>query len=127
MQEYEIHMRCPIELVISFVIKHFGSCKENSVFDPVQDSCKIKIVLCHIMRETNNIVMVLQKDVPSSCIDTRVSTSSDGNIGIKIKTEVVLAVEQQRDPVRMSFPGMQAEHEVCCMSVFPLLGTFQCP
>jgi hypothetical protein len=71
--------------------------------------------------------MVLQKDVPGLCSDTCLSPSPDGNGGNEIKTEAVLAVAQQRDPVPISFPGIKAEHEVCCMFVFPLLGIFQCP
>jgi hypothetical protein len=32
------------------VLLYFESCKENSVFHAVQNSCKIEVVLCHIMR-----------------------------------------------------------------------------
>jgi hypothetical protein len=77
------------------------------------------------MRETNKVMVVLQEDVPGLCGDTCLSPSPDGNGGIKIKTEAVLAVEQERNPVPISFPGIKAEHEVCC-SLFALLGTFQC-
>jgi hypothetical protein len=116
-----------MELVISLVTKHFERCKENIVFDAVQNVCNMKVFLCHIMRETNEIMVVLQKDVPGLCSDTCLSPSPDGNGGIKIKTEGVLAVEWERRSVPISFPRIKAEHEVCCMSVFPLLGTFQCP
>jgi hypothetical protein len=33
-------------------------------------------------------------------------------------------VKVEEDPVPITFPGMKAEHEVSCMSVCPLLGTF---
>jgi hypothetical protein len=66
------------------------------------------------MRETNKIMVVLQKDVPGLCSDTCLSPSPDGNGGIEIKTEAFLAVERERNPVPISFPGIKAEHEVCC-------------
>jgi hypothetical protein len=99
----------------------------KTVCGAVQNSCKIKIVLCHIMREINKMMMVLKKDAPGLCSDTCLSPSPDRNGGIEIKSEAVLAVEQQRGPVPISFPGIKAEHEVSCIFVFRLLGTFQCP
>jgi hypothetical protein len=108
-----------MELVISLVTKHFERCKENIVFDAVQNMCNTKVVVRHIMRETNKIIVILQKDVPGSCSDTCVSSSPDGDGGIEIKTEAVLAVEQERHPVPISFPQIKAEQEVGCMSVFP--------
>jgi hypothetical protein len=78
------------------------------VFDEVQNSFRIKIVvICH------EIMVVLQKGVPGLCSDTCLSPSPDRNGAIEIKTETVLAVEQERDTVPTSFPGIKAEHEVC--------------
>jgi hypothetical protein len=59
-------------------------------------------------------MVVLQEDVPSLCSDTCLLPSPDGNRGIEVKTEALLAVEQERNPVPISFPGIKAEHEVCC-------------
>jgi hypothetical protein len=65
------------------------------------------------MRETDKILVVLQEDVPGLCSDICPSPSPDGNGDIEIKTEAVVPVEQERNPVPVSFPGIKAEHEVC--------------
>jgi hypothetical protein len=66
--------------------------------------------------------MVLQncmdflKVEPGSVSETCPTSSHDGDQIIDVKVE--------EDPIPINFPGIKAEHEVSCMSVCPLLGTF---
>jgi hypothetical protein len=70
----------------------------------------------------DKITIVLQnctaflKIEPGSSSET-CRTSRDENHIIDIKVE--------EDPAPIEFPGIKAEHEVSCMSVCPLLGSFQ--
>jgi hypothetical protein len=68
--------------------------------------------------------MDIEKDVAGLCSEKCPPSSSEGNGGIRIKTETVSDVEQEDDPMRTSFPGIKSEHEVSRVSVCPLLGTF---
>jgi hypothetical protein len=53
---------------------------------------------------------------PASCSETCPTSFHDGNHISDIKVE--------EDPVPVTFPGIQAEHEVSCRSVCPRLDTF---
>jgi hypothetical protein len=58
--------------------------------------------------------------VPSSGREAHL-TSYDGNEVISVKVE---EGEKEKEPVRITFPPMKAEHEVSCMSMYLLLHTF---
>jgi hypothetical protein len=55
-----------------------------------------------------------QEDVPGSCADTCPTSSHDANQTISIKVEVSDVKEEDEDPLAISFPGIEAKHEVSC-------------
>jgi NAD-dependent dihydropyrimidine dehydrogenase PreA subunit len=55
-----------------------------------------------------------QKYVSGSCIETCPASSYDVDHSINIKVEEVSDVEEEEDPLQISFPGMEAEHAVSC-------------
>jgi hypothetical protein len=57
-----------------------------------------------------------------SCNETCI-TSHDGNDVISIKVEEVTDF-QEEDPLSITLPAVNAEHEVSCISWCPLCGTF---
>jgi hypothetical protein len=50
------------------------------------------------------------------------SSSHDGDQAVNIKVEEVSDVEDEEDPVPMTFVEIKVEHEVSLMSLWPLLG-----
>jgi hypothetical protein len=60
-----------------------------------------------------------QEDVPGSCTETYSTSSHDANQAINIKVEDVSDVEEEENPVPISFPGIKAEHAVSCFFSFP--------
>jgi hypothetical protein len=60
-----------------------------------------------------------QEDVPGSYAETCPACSNDAFRTISIKFEEVSDVEEEEDPVPISFPGIKAEHEVSCFISLP--------
>jgi hypothetical protein len=60
----------------------------------------------------------LLKDEPGLCSESCV-TSHDGNRATDVKVRKVSDIEEDDDPVAITFPALKAEHEVSCMSVCP--------
>jgi hypothetical protein len=60
-----------------------------------------------------------QEDVPDSCTETCPASSHDANKAINIKVEVVSDVEEEENPVPISFPGIKAEQAVSSLFSFP--------
>jgi hypothetical protein len=61
--------------------------------------------------------------VSASYIETCL-TSHDGNQVIDIEVEEVTGMQEEEDPLSVTFPVIKPEHGVSCTSVFTLLGTF---
>jgi hypothetical protein len=120
---------CSVKLLFSY---DFFSCKEENMHKRSAISLmqlkvvamKVYLVSCN---ETATVMIdkgttVLQncldflKVEPGSCSESCPTSSHDGNQISDIKVE--------EDPVSVTFPGIKPEHEVSCMSVCPLLGTF---
>jgi hypothetical protein len=59
-----------------------------------------------------------QEDVPGSCIETWPASSHDAFQAINLKVEEVSDVEEEENPVPISFPRVKAEHAVSSFS-FP--------
>jgi hypothetical protein len=60
-----------------------------------------------------------QVDVSGSCTETSPTSSHDAFQTINIKVEEVSDVEEEEeDPLSISFPGVEAEHEVSCFFSF---------
>jgi hypothetical protein len=59
-----------------------------------------------------------QEDVPGSCTDTCPTSSHDADQSINIKGDVSDVKEEEGDPVPISFPGIEAKHEVSCFISF---------
>jgi hypothetical protein len=57
-----------------------------------------------------------QEDVPGSYTET---SSHDAHQAINIKVEEVSDVEEEEDPVPISFPGIKTEHAVSSFFSFP--------
>jgi hypothetical protein len=55
-----------------------------------------------------------RQDAPDSCIETCPRSSHDADHSISIKLEEVSDVEVEEDPLKISFPGIEAEHVVSC-------------
>jgi hypothetical protein len=74
--------------------------------------------------------MVLQncmdflKIEPGSISETCPTSSYDGNQIIDIKVEEASDTQEVEDPLLITLPEIKAEHEVSCVSVCLLLGTF---
>lgn len=72
----------------------------------------------------DNSVMVLQncsnlpEVVPGSYSETFLTSSHDENQVIDIKVEVAKDIEEEEDPLLITFPVTKAEHEVSWMSVY---------
>lgn len=67
--------------------------------------------------------MDLEKDVPVSWTQTFRVSSCDSNQFMNKKVEEVSDVEEEEDPLLITFPQVKVcEHEVSCMSVCVLLG-----
>jgi hypothetical protein len=62
-----------------------------------------------------------QKDAPGSHSEACLSSPHSGEQAVDIKVEEFSDVEVEDDPAPMTFIGIKAEHEVSCVSVFPLL------
>jgi hypothetical protein len=71
---------------------------------------------------TNTTTVVLQtcldleKDLPDFWSVTSPTSSHDANKFINTKSEEVSDVEEEEDPVPISFPQIKGEHEVSCVS-----------
>jgi hypothetical protein len=61
---------------------------------------------------------------PDSCSETCVASSNDGNWVTSMKAEQVSDIQEGKDPLLITFPGMRTEHELSCMFVYPVLGMF---
>jgi hypothetical protein len=63
-----------------------------------------------------------QEDGPGSCTETSPTSSHDAFQTISIKVEEISDVEEEEeeeeeeDPLSISFPGVEAEHEVSCFA-----------
>jgi hypothetical protein len=74
--------------------------------------------------------MVLQncmdflKVEPGSSSETCPASSHEGNHVIDMKVEEASDTQEVEDPLRITIPEIKAEHEVSCMSVCLLFGTF---
>jgi hypothetical protein len=55
-----------------------------------------------------------QEDAPGSCTETCPTSSHNIFQTINIKVEEVSDVEEEEDPLPISFPVVEAEHEVSC-------------
>jgi hypothetical protein len=51
-------------------------------------------------------------------------TCHDGNQVIDVKVEEVMDIQEEEDPVLITFPAIKAEHEVSFMPWCTLLGSF---
>jgi hypothetical protein len=60
----------------------------------------------------------LEKDLPDFWSITCPTSSHDANKFINTKSEEVSDVEEEEDPVPISFPQIKGEHEVSCVSVY---------
>jgi hypothetical protein len=65
----------------------------------------------------------LEEFVLGPCGETY-PTSDDAYQTMNIKAEEVSGAEEEEDPVPISFPKIEAEPGVSCMSVCPLLGRY---
>jgi hypothetical protein len=80
---------------------------------------------------TDNGMVVLQdsldsqKDEPGSHSEACPSWSHDVDQAVNIKVEEFSDIDDGEDPVPMTVIGIKAEHEVSCMSLYPLLGLSQ--
>lgn len=54
-----------------------------------------------------------QKYIPGSSLETR-PAYYDADHSINMKVEEVSDVEEEEDPLQISFPGTEAEHAVSC-------------
>jgi hypothetical protein len=60
-----------------------------------------------------------QEDVPGTCTETCPASSHDAFHAVNIKVEVVSDVEEEENPVPISFPGIKAEQAVSSLFSFP--------
>jgi hypothetical protein len=60
-----------------------------------------------------------QEDVPGSCTETCPTSSRDANQAINVKVEEVSDVEEEENPVPISFPGIKPEQAVSSLFSFP--------
>jgi hypothetical protein len=63
------------------------------------------------------------KDEPGLCSETCL-TAHDGNQAIDVKFQKGSDIEEEDDPVAITFPALKAEQEVSCVSMCPWLDTF---
>jgi hypothetical protein len=64
--------------------------------------------------------MDVLKFVPGSYTEMYPASSHDGNQVLNIKDEVT-DIQEEEDPLLITFPGTMVEHKVSCMYVCPLL------
>jgi hypothetical protein len=55
-----------------------------------------------------------QEDVPGSCVQALPTSSYNAFEAINMKVEEVSDVEEEEDPLSITFPGVGAEREVSC-------------
>jgi hypothetical protein len=76
------------------------------------------------MRETDQIEVGLQEDIPGTWSETWPASCHEGTEDIGIKTYVISDVgELENSPMPASLQGVKVEYEVSFASVCPLLGT----
>jgi hypothetical protein len=89
---------------------------------------KVYLILCNVI---DNDMMVLQscmdflKVDPGSISETCPAFSYDENQITDIKVEEASDTQEVQDPLLITLPEIRAEHGVSCMSVCPLLGSFE--
>jgi hypothetical protein len=67
--------------------------------------------------ERTQLWWFLQRDVPGSYGETYPSSSHDSKQVLSIKVEEGLDIDEEENPVPVTFPGVQPQYEVSCMSV----------
>jgi hypothetical protein len=87
---------------------------------------KVYVVPCNESTAmTDKCMLVLQdcahsqEDVPGLCTETYHASSYDAFQTINIKVEEFSDVEEEENPVPISFPGIKAEHVVSSLLSFP--------